>query len=134
MLDSLPVSEIGLMGGLALFFALLIGHAVADFPLQGEFLSRGKNRHLAPPPLADGDSSPRRLWIYLMSAHTLTHAGFVWVITGSALLAFVEFVVHWIIDFLKCERSTGFELDQWLHISTKAVYVILIWGGLVGGG
>jgi hypothetical protein len=131
MISSLPVSDIDLMGALVLFFALAIGHAIADFPLQGEFLSRGKNRHLPPPPLADGDSSPRRLWIYLMSAHTLTHAGFVWVITGSALLAFAEFVIHFLIDSLKCERWTGFETDQWLHIATKVVYVIVIWCGLV---
>ena len=46
-----------------------------------------------------------------MSAHCLTHAGFVWLITGSALLGFAEFVIHWIIDALKCEGKTGFEMD-----------------------
>lgn len=133
MIESVPVSDLNLTGALVLFFALAIGHAMADFPLQGEFLSRGKNRHLPPPPLADGDASPPRLWIYLMSAHALTHAGFVWIITGSPLLGFAEFVIHWIIDSLKCERWTGFESDQWLHLITKAVYVALIWGGYVNG-
>jgi len=128
----LPVTDINFLGALLLLFAFLIGHAIADFPLQGEFLSRGKNRHMPPPPLADGGSSPKRLWIYLMSAHALTHAGFVWIISGSALLGFAEFVIHWIIDALKCERRTDFEADQWLHIITKAVYVALIWSGMVG--
>lgn len=133
MIESLlPVSDLTFSGALSIFFALAIGHALADFPLQGEFLSRGKNRHLPPPPLADGDSTPKRLWIYLMSAHSLTHAGFVWIITGSALLGFAEFVIHFAIDTLKCERFTGFESDQWLHLATKAAYVGVIWAGFLG--
>lgn len=118
---------------LELFFLLLMGHALADFPLQGDFLSRGKNRNMKPPQLADGKETPNRLWIYLMSAHSLIHAFFVWAFTGSVLLGFAEFVIHWIIDALKCEGRTSFELDQWLHIITKIVFVILIWAGLVGG-
>lgn len=133
MIDSLSVTDLNFMGALVLFFALTIGHALADFPLQGEFLSKGKNRHVPAPALADGDATPERLWIYLMSAHALIHAGFVWIITGSALLGFAEFVIHWIIDSLKCERWTGFEVDQWLHLITKAVYVGVIWAGLIGG-
>ena len=117
---------------LELFFLLVIGHALADFPLQGDFLSRGKNRHLAPPKLADGNETPSRLWIYLMSAHSLVHAFFVWLFTGSVLLGFIEFVIHWIIDALKCEGRTSFETDQWLHIITKAVYVVVICAGLLG--
>ncbi|MCB1229070.1 MAG: DUF3307 domain-containing protein [Verrucomicrobiae bacterium] len=131
MIESLPVENLDFVGALVLFFALCIGHALADFPLQGEFLSRGKNRHLPPPPLADGDSSPKHLWVYLMSAHALTHAGFVWIITGSPLLGFAEFVIHFAIDSMKCEKLTGFETDQWLHIATKAVYVGIIWAGLL---
>ena len=123
-------SELDAIAALKLFFALSIGHAIADFPLQGDFLSRGKNRHLPPPKLADGEP-PKRMWAYLMSAHALTHAGFVWIITGSALLGFAEFVLHFLIDMMKCDGRTGFESDQWLHIATKAVYVGLIWGGVV---
>ena len=123
-------SEMDVIAALKLFFALCIGHAIADFPLQGDFLSRGKNRHLSPPKLADG-SPPKRMWMYLMSAHALTHAGFVWLITGNGLLAFMEFVLHSLIDMMKCDGRTGFESDQWLHIATKAVYVGLIWSGVV---
>jgi hypothetical protein len=118
---------------LELFFLLIMGHALADFPLQGDFLSRGKNRNLKPPQLADGNESPSRLWIYLMSAHSLIHAFFVWAFTGSVLLGLAEFIIHWIIDALKCEGRTSFETDQWLHIITKIVFVVLIWAGLVGG-
>lgn len=123
---SLPQVE-GIASALTLLFALVIGHAVADFPLQGDFLSRGKNRHTEPPKLADGKSSPADLWVYLMTAHCLIHAGFVWLITGSALLALAELVLHWAIDALKCEGKTSFAMDQWLHVVCKAVYVGLIW-------
>ncbi|MEX2580142.1 MAG: DUF3307 domain-containing protein [Verrucomicrobiales bacterium] len=110
-----------------LLFALLIGHAFADFPLQGEFLSQGKNRNNQPPRLADGKKSPKDLWVYLMTAHCLIHAGFVWVVSGYVVLAFAEFVLHWVIDVVKCEGSTSFATDQWLHVATKVLYVVLIW-------
>lgn len=125
-----PFAEpVGFVSALALFFALAIGHAFADFPLQGDFLSRGKNRNAPPPQLADGKHSPSDLWIYLMSAHCLIHAGFVWLITGSALLALFEFISHWVIDALKCEGRTSFATDQWLHLGTKAIYVGVLWAG-----
>ncbi len=119
----------GWCAALVLLFAFAIGHAFADFPLQGDFLSHGKNRNSPPPPLADGRAGPANLWAYLMSAHCLIHAGFVWLISGSPLLAFVEFVLHWAIDWAKCEGRTSFAIDQWLHIATKAVYVAVLWAG-----
>jgi len=122
----------GLSSALILFFALSIGHAFADFPLQGDFLSHGKNRNVTPPKLADGKESPKHLWVYLMSAHCLIHAGFVWLFTGSALLGLIEFVAHFLIDVAKCENKTSFQTDQWLHLFSKAVYVVLIWLGVVG--
>lgn len=117
----------GLESALALFFALVIGHAFADFPLQGDFLSRGKNRHTEPPQLADGKASPKDLWVYLMTAHCLIHAGFVWVLTGSIWLGLAELTLHWVIDALKCEGKTSFAVDQWLHVSCKAAFVAFLW-------
>tara|TARA_R110000850_G_scaffold66894_1_gene148439 strand:- start:1168 stop:1566 length:399 start_codon:yes stop_codon:yes gene_type:complete len=125
---TIPIQAVdGPVSALILFFALAIGHSLADFPLQGDFLSRGKNRHVEPPKLADGKGSPKDLWIYLMTAHCLIHAGFVWVITGCVVLALAELVIHWLIDALKCEGRTSFAVDQWLHLLTKAVFVLLIW-------
>ncbi len=68
----------GLLPALVLLFAFCIGHAFADFPLQGDFLSRGKNRNSPPPPL-----------------------------------------------------RTSFAADQWMHLTTKAVYVGVLWSGLL---
>ena len=120
-----------MVSALFLLFAFTIGHAFADFPLQGDFLSRGKNRNAPPPPLADGKACPANLWVYLMSAHCLIHAGFVWIIGGYAILAVVEFILHWLIDVVKCEGHTSFATDQWLHILTKVAYVAILWSGLL---
>jgi len=119
------------MSALVLLFAFTIGHAFADFPLQGDFLSRGKNRNSPPPQLADGKASPANLWVYLMSAHCLIHAGFVWLVSGYAVFAVAEFIFHWAIDAAKCEGRTSFATDQWLHIITKAAYVGILWAGLL---
>ena len=128
---TIPLSApTGVVSALFLLFAFTIGHAFADFPLQGDFLSRGKN-NAPPPPLADGKACPANLWVYLMSAHCLIHAGFVWIIGGYAILAVVEFILHWLIDVVKCEGHTSFATDQWLHILTKVAYVAILWSGLL---
>ena len=64
-----------------------------------------------------------------MAAHCLIHAGAVWLITGSAVLAAIELGVHWLLDTAKCEGKTGFNFDQTMHIVCKAIYVL---AGLFG--
>ena len=39
-----PFPEGPLMSPLAMFAALVAGHALCDYPLQGDFLAKGKNR------------------------------------------------------------------------------------------
>ncbi len=112
-----------------LLFALVIVHALADFPLQGEFLSKYKNRHCPPDP--ECGALPPSLWIYCLTAHALIHAGFLWIVTGSAFLAAAEVVIHWVTDFAKCEKWTNFHTDQFLHFFIRIVYVALLWSGIV---
>ena len=66
-----------------------------------------------------------------MSAHALIHCGAVWLISGSVILGLAEFVLHWLIDFAKCEKWIGFSGDQFLHYLCKAAYVALIYYGVV---
>lgn len=133
LFELIPVTdgEFTVLAGAVLFFALCIGHAVADFPLQGSFLATAKDRHQHPPGIDPGLPERCRIWIYAMSAHCLVHAGFVWVITGNWKLGLAEFIAHWIIDFLKCERVTNFDVDQALHLLTKLAFVILALLGVV---
>jgi hypothetical protein len=122
-------SDMPLIGQLALwFFALAIGHAFADFAWQSQFMAVNKNRNLVPKDTDDG--APSSMWIHVLMAHCLVHAGVVWYILGSFKLAWafavVELVAHWIIDFYKCDGKTSFNVDQGLHYLCKAVYVTVI--------
>ncbi len=117
-----------LLAALQALFALSIGHAVGDFPLQGEYLATGKNWRLLK--RLQDPSRPERIWVACMTAHCLVHAGLVWVITGSSLFAVIELVLHWAIDVAKCSGKTNFNLDQSLHIICKAGYVAAAYAGL----
>lgn len=102
----------------AKLLAMLMGHALADFPLQGQFLAEMKNRHAKKP-------ARNPLWVHCMTAHALIHAAFVWAITGSMTLGLAEFFAHWLIDFAKCEGWIDFDQDQALHWFCKFVYAPL---------
>ena len=111
-----------LIAGLQIFFALLIAHALFDYPLQGDFLSRNKNRHYK-----DENNNVKGLWIHCLTSHSILHAGSVWLITGSFVIGIMEFALHWVIDFLKCEGVTNFHTDQFLHVLCRILYVIILW-------
>ena len=115
----------------ALFVALLIGHVLADYPLQGAFLSVAKNRHADASALFGGKPAPRGLWIHALTAHSLVHAGAVWIVTGSLALGMAEWVLHWVIDFAKCEKWTSYTADQFLHVACKLVFAALVGLGIV---
>ena len=115
---------------LVLFYALIMGHAVADFPLQGRFLAMAKDRHNKLPS-SEGEGFPRTLWIFALTVHSLIHGATLWLITGSVVFALAENIVHWFIDLAKCEKLTTFSQDQGLHVLCKAVFAILAFRGLV---
>lgn len=127
--DTLNVDPQSVQGVIFVFFALAIGHALADFPLQGTFLADAKNRHVDTSHYFN-KSAPSGVWIHAMTAHSLIHAGAVWLITGSAILAVIELIAHWIIDYVKCEGWTGFNTDQILHYVCKIIYAMLIYLGV----
>jgi hypothetical protein len=129
VLDAFHLAPHSVQGVIFVFLALAIGHAVADYPLQGSFLAKAKNRH------SDisnyfGKSAPSGVWLHAMTAHSLIHAGAVWLITGSAVLAVIELTAHWIIDYVKCEGWIGFNTDQLLHYVCKISYAMLIYLGV----
>jgi hypothetical protein len=120
----------GIAGGMILFFAMAIGHALGDYPLQGSFLASGKNRHIDSSTFFGGSEVSPILWVHSLTAHSLIQAGMVWIVTGSAALALAEFVVHWIIDFVRCEKWIGFSMDQALHFSCKMIYAMILVSGV----
>ncbi|MBJ9624568.1 DUF3307 domain-containing protein [Burkholderia multivorans] len=103
---------------MSLFFAMLIGHALADYPLQGDFLARAKN-HRAPIPGAP--------WYQALGAHALIHAGTVWAITGVWWMGVMELAAHGLIDYAKCDGKIDFNTDQIFHVVCKLSYVLIAW-------
>lgn len=92
-------------------FALLVfGHMLADYPLQGDFLARGKNRM---------NPIPGIPWQHCMAAHAIIHGGFVGIITGSVWLGIAETVAHAVIDDAKCKGHLSYHEDQAWHIACK---------------
>ncbi len=108
---------LSLHGPLALFFAFAIVHALADFPLQGDYLAEGKIRTRAKS-LQD--------WTIPLTAHALIHGGGVWLVSGSPLLGAAEVCLHWLIDFGKGEGKFGIAADQLLHLGCKLAYVLFL--------
>lgn len=97
---------------------LIVGHALADYPLQGDFLAKAKN-HTAPI-----SGVP---WWQALLAHSAIHAGAVLLVTGSLILMLLEFFVHTITDYAKCSGLISFNTDQAIHIVCKVLWVAIIW-------
>lgn len=91
---------------------LLIGHAIADYPLQGDFLARAKCTGGIP----DID------WWIALTAHVAIHAGVVWYVTGFWQLGALEFIIHWMTDWAKCRNYFGFRVDQAIHVACKVLW------------
>lgn len=102
---------------LTILFLLLAGHAAADYPLQGDFLARGKN-HKAP--IAGVP------FYHCLVSHALIHGGMVYLVTQSLLLGILETIIHTAIDYGKCDGRYGLNVDQALHVACKIVWVILL--------
>ena len=98
-------------------FLLLVGHALADYPLQGDFLAKAKNEKAPIPGVP---------WWQAMSAHCLIHSGAVYLITGSMILAGLEFIVHFLTDRAKCFGWIGFNADQAIHVACKVLWAFIV--------
>lgn len=98
----------------SLLFALLIAHAVADYPLQGEYLAKAKI-----PSKQNGYAD----WVIPLTAHSLIHAGAVWLLTQCIWLGIIELILHWVIDLIKGINRITLMQDQLLHVCCKILYV-----------
>ncbi len=105
------------MSAVAMLFLLLAGHALADYPLQGDFLAKAKNRAMPIPGVP---------FYQALGAHAMIHGGFVAVITGIWWLGLLEAVAHALIDDAKCTGKIGFNTDQALHVACKVVWTLVV--------
>jgi hypothetical protein len=106
---------------ISLFCAFLVGHAIADYPLQGDFLSKAKNR---------ANPIPGVPWYQAMGAHAVIHGGFVGLIAqlvaGLWWIGILEAIAHFIIDDRKCAGKLTYNQDQALHILCKILWILVI--------
>lgn len=103
--------------GFALLGALFVAHAVCDYPLQGDFLSKAKNRSAPLPGVP---------WYQALGAHAIMHCGTVWLLTGVWWLGVAEAVAHAAIDDQKCAGRLSFNQDQALHAVCKVAWVLVV--------
>ena len=97
------------------FLVLLLVHFLLDYPLQGDFLSRAKNRH---------NPIQHVPWYQAMFAHTAMHGIAVGLITGIWLFALLEMAIHWWTDDRKCSGELTYNQDQIIHILCKVIWAV----------
>jgi hypothetical protein len=111
---------------LVTFLWLCFGHCIADYGLQSNFMAIAKSRHT---------DLGKQYWKTVLSAHSATHAGSVGLVlhtlcglswSAVTLFGVAEFIVHFAIDFGKCEEWFSFHTDQGLHILCKLLWVIIL--------
>jgi hypothetical protein len=99
-----------------MLFLLFVCHSLADYPLQGPFLSEAKNPRT---------QLGKMFWPYALSSHATIHGGFVYLVTGSLLLGLLEIVIHALTDWLKCMDKIDMLVDQLIHYACKVVWVVV---------
>jgi len=100
----------------AMAFALLGAHALCDYPLQGDFLAKAKNRQSPIPAVP---------WYHGLGAHALIHGAAVAAITRSTALGVAETLIHAVTDDLKCSGRIGYNADQAIHVACKLLWAAL---------
>ena len=105
-----------------LFWLLVAGHCLVDTSLQTESIIERKNHNC------------EDTWVIWLTHHAMVQGLIVTAIvyfitkdfTLSVNLGIVETILHWAIDFGKCDYRYGIIMDQFLHILTKIIYIIII--------
>ena len=73
-------------------FWLLVGHAVGDFALQSDWMVKYKSQKNTDVQVLS--NRPGLIWVHVLGAHCMVHAGAVALATGSVLLGLFELIAH----------------------------------------
>jgi len=108
-----------------IIFVLLFLHALGDFALQTDVMAKGKNRHIKPEYLSQGQSY-KVCWVYWMLAHSLIQGGLIWFVFGNLWIGLIEVGSHFVIDVIKCENITNPHHDQLIHFVLRITYSFIL--------
>lgn len=95
---------------------LLLGHALADYAWQGDFMAKAKNR---------ASPLPSVPFYQPLIAHCAIHGGLVYLVTGSLWMAFAEMVIHGFTDDAKCMGRITYNTDQAIHVACKVLWATI---------
>ena len=114
-----------------LLFLLVAAHFLCDFPLQGNYLAMAKNRHVLEEIEGAIDArykiKPKwKEWPWALGGHATIHGAAVYIITGIWFLAFIEIVIHALIDDAKCAGRISYNQDQAFHLFAKVIYAGIV--------
>ena len=104
---------------LPMLILLFGGHALCDFPWQGQFLSDAKN-HRKP--------SVGEHWARALFAHCMIHCTMVYLVTGFVSLAIAELVIHLVADYAKSDGRISSTQDQAIHYGCKLLWAFIACG------
>ena len=106
--------------------ALLMGHAIADFALQSDWMAKHKHpwRPIDLSTVPPGQT-PQRIWPYVLGAHGLIHGAAVYAVTNRWELGLAETILHCLIDSGKCANKYGIHADQFMHFICKIAWWLL---------
>jgi hypothetical protein len=93
------------------------GAAIADYALQTEWIVKAKQ----PGFTVEGEA----IWPGVLACHAAILVAAVKLVTGSWLLAGLEFVAHAAIDYFRGRRHLSYSDDQAAHVACKAVWAAL---------
>lgn len=100
------------------FFLLIASHFFGDYVFQGDPMAQGKNHKK--------NTNGYVPWYIWLSAHASVHGTLVGFVLGGWQWGLVEYVMHWLIDYSKCDGAISFHRDQQLHLACKFLY-FFIW-------
>lgn len=99
-----------------LIVALIWAHYLFDYALQGDFLSKAKNRSAPIPGVP---------WLQALTAHAFIQGGTVAFLTGHLWLGAAEFAIHWLTDDAKCRGRISYNTDQAIHIACRVAWGLI---------
>ena len=102
---------------LQMLFWLVSVHFLCDYPLQGDFLAKAKN-HKSPI-----NGVP---WYQALLAHAFIQGAGVALITSSVSLGLLEAIAHVVIDYGKSDGWYSFNMDQFLHLLCKFIWLLCL--------